>query len=227
MNFDIICKNCGAPSSPATGICPFCKAVMTSKEIKATPSFSKVRSLYNEGDIEDALALAKALEDKKPDLLSNVDFVLLYVQVLLETDGPSSKMKSLLSRALLDNPDDPRIAEYLEIIEAKSCLSHEKNDAGEQMLSNIIRRSPENAHALFLLGSHLFWVENETQQSLRYLEKCVSIRPRFLKAIACLAALYKKLNLDDNAARLLIKCSSLSSSPHVKRYFKDLSSLLK
>ena len=32
MNFEIICSNCGAPSSPTIGVCPYCKAVMTTED---------------------------------------------------------------------------------------------------------------------------------------------------------------------------------------------------
>lgn len=224
MNFDIVCPNCGAPSSPAVGVCPFCKSILTGKTRRLSPSFTKVKGLYEEGKIEDALLLAKITETEKPELLKNTNFVLLYVQILLEIDGPSSKMKSLLTQALLENQDDSTLTEYLEIVEAKSNLSHEKNDLGEQALASIVRRSPKNPHALFLLGSHLFWVERDTQRALKYLEQCVNIRPTFLRAVACLAAVYKELNLSNNAARLLKKCAALSSSPQVKQFFRDLSS---
>src|SRR3989338_5053154 len=164
MSFDIICPSCGAPSSPVIGVCPYCKSVMTTEAEKKTPAITNIKKAFSEGNLEQALSSAKALETQKPELLKNVEFILLYTQILIEVDGPSSKTKSLLNQALIDNPLDPRLSEHLEIVEAEANLSHDKDDAGETALANIIRRSPENVHALFLLGSHLFWVEKNHQR---------------------------------------------------------------
>jgi len=223
MNFETICQNCGALSSPAVGVCPYCKSVMVkdTEEEKQTPAISKIRSLFDEGDIDQALVLAQTLETQKPDAAKGAEFALLYAQILIEVDGPSSKIKSVLNRAIVENPSDDRLLEYLEIIEADSNLSQEKNDAGEVALVNVVRRSPDNAHALFLLGSHLFWVENDTQRSLTHLERCVQLRPNFLRAKACLAAVYKKLGLNGNAERLLSECAVKTSDRSTKEFFRN------
>ena len=184
----------------------------------------KINQFFSKGKIGNALLLVKTAEQKKPALLKNVSFVLLYVKILLEADGPSSKIKSLLSQALLEHPENPSLIEYMELIDARSHLSRGKDDVGEIELANIIRRSPKNVHALFLLGSHLFWVEEETQRSLRYLEKCHRLRPSFLRAGACLAALYKRLGLNGQANRLFRKCATLETNNEMKAYFKALAS---
>ena len=222
MNFDIICPNCGALSSPTIGICPYCKSVMTTEEEKKTPVITNIKKAFNEGNLEQALSLAKVLETQKPESLKNVEFVLLYTQILIEVDGPSSKTKSLLNQALIDNPADSRLSDYLEIVEAESNLSHDKDDSGEVALANIIRRSPENVHALFLLGSHLFWVEKDSQRALRYLEQCTRLRPNFIKAKACLAAVYKDLGRKDIAARLFNECAAKTSDSTIKGIFTNL-----
>ena len=219
MNFEIICQNCGAPSSPVIGVCPYCKSVMTTEAEKKTPAITSIKKFFNEGQLEQALSLANALEMQKPDSLKNVNFVLLYAQILIEADAPSSKTKSLLNQALIDNPSDPRLLEYLEVVEAESNLSHDKNDAAETALTNIVRRSPENVHALFLLGSHLFWVEKDAQRALRYLEQSVRLRPNFIKAKACLAAVYKELNRNDLAAKLFNECAAKTSDSKMKEIF--------
>lgn len=224
MSFDIICTNCGAPSSPAIGVCPYCKSVMTTEAEKKIPAIANIKKSFNDGQLGRALSLAKALEMQKPDSLKSKEFVLLYTQILLESEGPSTKIKSLLNHALIDNPSDPQLLEYLEVAEAESNLSREKDDAGEISLSNIIRRSPENTHALFLLGSHLFWVEKDAQRALRYLEQCVRIRPNFFRAKACLAAAYKALKMDDLAVLFCNECASKTSDPEMKRFFTDLAS---
>lgn len=221
MNFDIVCANCGALSSPAIGVCPYCKSVMTTEVEKKTPAIGSIKKSFNDGQLEKALSLAKALETQKPDSLENKDFVLLYTQILLEAEGPSTKIKSLLNKALVDNPSDPQLLEYLEVAEAESDLSREKDDAGETVLTDIIRRSPKNVHALFLLGSHLFWVKKDAQRALRYLEQCVRIRPNFFRAKACLAAVYKALKMDDLAVRFCIECASKTSDPKMKEFFTE------
>src|SRR3990167_8309569 len=99
MSFETICPQCGAPSSPTIGICPYCKAVMTTEAEKKNPAITNIKKSFNEGNLEQALSLAKALESTKPESLKNVDFVLLYAQILIEVDGPSSRIKSLLNHA--------------------------------------------------------------------------------------------------------------------------------
>lgn len=223
MNFETICQNCGAPSSPAVGVCPYCKSVMSKDagEEKQIPALTRIRNLFNEGNVDQALVLARTLEAKKPDAVTQIGFALLYTQLLIEVDAPSSKIKSVLNHAIVENPSDARLLEYLEIVEADSNLSHEKDDAGEVALANVIRRSPDNAHALFLLGSHLFWVEHDTQRSLSCLQRCVQLRPNFLRAKACLAAIYKTLNLDHHAERLLTECAAKTSDRGMKEFLRD------
>lgn len=193
MNFDIVCKNCGAPSSPDIGVCPYCKTVMAEESEKKTPIIANIKKYFDDGNMDRALELARALEAKKPDSIKNKEFVLLYVKILIEVAAPSTKIKSLLLNALIENPSDPQLLEYLEVIEAESNVSRHKNDAGETTLLNIVRRNPENVHALFLLGRHLFWTENDPYGALRYMEQCVKLRPNFSKAKNCLEAIYKSL----------------------------------
>ena len=223
MSFDIICANCGAPSAPSVGICPFCKTILTSQSpSKDSPTIIKINKFFKDGKVGNALLLAKTAEQKKSALLKNPRFVLLYVKILLEADGPSGKIKSLLSYALLEHPGDPNLIEYMEVVDARSNLSRKKHDVGEIELANIIRRSPKNVHALFLLGSHLFWIERETQRSLLYLEQCCRLRPNFIRANACLGALYKELGLNARADKLFRKCATLETNKEMKTYFKRL-----
>lgn len=222
MNFEIACSNCGAVSSPVVGVCPFCKSVMSpAGGAKQTASVPRIQSLYDDGKLDQALALAAELEKKDPDTLKDAGFVLLYTQILIEVDAPSSKTKSILNQALNANPSHPDLLEYLEIVEAESNLTRDSGNDGDIALSNIIRRSPKNVHALFLLGSHLFWVEENPQGALRYLEACVRFRPNFIRAKACLAAVYKALNMTDVAARLLAECAAKTTDSSTKEFFNN------
>src|SRR5580698_3653607 len=99
MNFEIACPNCGAISSPVVGICPFCKSVMTKAAdgTKQVASVPLIQSLYDDGKVEQALALAVTLEKQDAESLKNAGFVLLYVQIQIEVDAPSSKTRSILN----------------------------------------------------------------------------------------------------------------------------------
>ncbi len=168
--------------------------------------------------------LTQAAEKSNAKLLKNPKFALLYAKILIEADGPSSKIKSILAHALLDDPDNVECAEYMEVVEAKSNFSREVNDLGEIALQNIIRRSPKNVHALFLLGSHLFWIQGDTQRALLYLEQCVRLRTNFLRALACLGAVYKKLGQPQQSARIFKRCAALENNNEMKAYFQKLAS---
>lgn len=222
MSFNIICDSCGAPSSSEIGICPYCKSVMASKAGKSAPTVARIKKCFDDGHIEQALSLAADIEAQKPDLLKDKEFVLLYARILFEAEGPSTKIKSLLNHALFEHPSDPLLLEYLEVAEAESNLSRERNDAGETALINIVRRSPHNYCALFLLGRHLFWVERDAERALIYLEQCVRIRPNFLRAAGCLVAVYKALNMNDSAAGFCADRASKTADPKKKQLFAEL-----
>jgi hypothetical protein len=162
MSFDLVCPNCGAPSGPSVGVCPFCKTTLSGIARKEDRTITSIRRLYTDGKIDKALVLSNVLEREKPKMLENVGFLLLFAKILIETEGATSKIRNLLTKAFLLDPDNQEASEYLEIIEAKTQLKKGLNDLGEQTLKNIIRRSPRNPHALFLLGTHLFWTEGLT-----------------------------------------------------------------
>ncbi len=90
------------------------------------------------------------------------------------------------------------------------------------LLKSILRRSPQNAHANFLLGSHLFWVEKQNGKAIKFLETAVRERPNFLRAVACLGALYQTMGNQPLAARSFRKCKDLESDPSMKKYFSEL-----
>ncbi|MEM7645947.1 MAG: zinc ribbon domain-containing protein [Pseudomonadota bacterium] len=226
MSFDTVCSNCGAPSSPSVGVCPYCKTVLTKKKkISDSPTITRIRKLFSDGHIDQALLMASSVEKTKPKLISNPNFVLLYVKILIETGGPSSKMRSLLARVLLDHPENEALNEYMEIVMASSRLTKGLNDVGEVELMNLLRRSPKNIHALFLLGSHRFWVDQDSRSSVKFLERCYRLRPQFLRNTACLAALYHSLGHRSQGNRLFRECVKLETNKAMKDYFRKMASL--
>lgn len=222
MSFPITCESCGASSGPSVGVCPYCKNVLRSGKLKESPTITNVRKLFEAGDVAKALSLASLAEREKPELLDNATFVLLYAKILLETEAPSSKMRAILQKAQMTHADNAELAEYLELVSAKALLKQGREDAGEVELKNILRRSPANAHAAFLLGSHLFWVEKDARAGLVYLEKAVRARPNFLRALACLAALYREMGAEAQARKLFQRCVALEGEPVMKDFFRKM-----
>jgi cytochrome c-type biogenesis protein CcmH/NrfG len=219
MSFPLVCPNCGAPSSPSAGVCPFCKAVAALPLGSEAPGLTAIQNAYRDGNLPRALSLCAALESQDSKIVSNVEYLLSYAKILIETEGPSTKIKSLLGKAFAISPENVQVAEYLEIIEAKSMLTPELNDGGERQLANVLRRSPNNVHALFILGAHLFWASADSVSAIRYLERCVSLYPKFLRAWGCLGAIYEKLGNAALAARAYRICSSLETEPNMKAFF--------
>jgi len=220
MNFETVCSNCGAITSPVVGVCPYCKSVMAKAvgvvQVEAVP---QVQSLYDDGSVDQALSMAATVEQKDPIFLKDPDFVVLYVKILIEVEAPSSRVRTLLNQALITNPSHPELLEYLELVEAESHLTRGNSSDGETTLLNLVRRSPKNALALFALGSYFFWVQEDPKRALQYLEASVRVRPNFIRAKACLAAVYKALNMTDVALRLMTECASKTNDSKTKEFF--------
>ncbi|WP_413287926.1 tetratricopeptide repeat protein [Bdellovibrio sp. HCB337] len=219
MSFELICSGCGAMSGPSVGICPFCKTVMASSDDKNSIQKSSIIKTYESGRLDQALSLAKKLYTNDEDSKKDADFLLLYAKILLDTEGPTSLIKGLLTEAHLLAPTHRDVLDYIELIEGKSHLKQGLNDSGEVLLKNLIRRSPQNIHAHFLLGTHLFWSEGQSQMAVPHLETCVRLSPNFLRAWGCLGVIYKKLGNAQLANRAFQKCADLELNSDMKTFF--------
>jgi len=222
MSFQLFCSGCGAPSSPSVGVCPFCKSVQSSGRGEEHPTLKRIRELFEQGHLEDALANAAAAERESPKLAGDVGFLLTYAKILIEAEGPSSKIRAILTKAQITKPDSAEAVEYLELIEAKAKLNREPNDSGEKALRQALTRSPKNPHALFTLASHLYWVENQPDEAIRLLQRCVELRPNFLRAWACLAAIHAKRGDSAPARNALQKVLQLEKNPAMHAYFEKM-----
>lgn len=220
MTFQIVCKGCGAPSSPSVGVCPYCKAIMSAGDNQDRQSITGLLKFYNEGKLDRALTLGSEMYKSKPELKKNLAFIICFVKVLIETEAPSSKVTGILAEAHVQFPENQEILDYLEIMESKYYLKNGRNDSSELMLKNLIRRSPKNYHAHFILGSHLFWSENDPASALPYLEACVRTHDKFLRAWACLGAAYKKSGQEQLAQKAFLKCSELEVDQKMREFFK-------
>ncbi len=220
MSFDSICHGCGAPSGPSVGICPFCKTVMSVAAGTDDPSIKTLAELHQRGQLERALCLGLEMESQKPAVKNDLSFVIPYVQILIESEGPSSKIRSLLTSAQMHHPENPELINYLEILAARSLLRKGPNDEGELMLRNILKRSPKNVHAHFILGAHMFWIDNESALSISHLETSVRLHPNFLRAWGCLGAIYKKLGNAPLSKMAFGKCAKLETNLKMKEFFE-------
>lgn len=219
MSFEIVCSGCGAMSGPSVGVCPFCKTLMKSVGGEGSAGAS-IQKVYEEGKLDTALDLAKKMyaeEKSKKD----PRFLILFAKILIDTEGPSSMIRSVLAEAHLLDPQNPEVLDYMEMMEAKYNLKKGLNDAAEVQLKKLLRRTPKNYHLLFILGSHIFWIDGAPAAAVHYLEECVRLSPNYLRAWGCLGAIYKKLGNEPMAARAFQKCIQLENDPKMKEFFQS------
>lgn len=224
MSFDLICSSCGASSGPSVGVCPFCKSLMVSEDPTnpKSPAYKNLVKLYNEGKLETALYYVQEILKQEEKYSDDAQLLLISAKILFETEGPNGKTRALLGKALLLEPDNHEIIDYLDIIQARFDLASGSENVGKESLLKLLRRLPENPHVLFMVGSHLYWREKNCYGAIPYLEKCVRVRPVFLRAWACLAAIAKELGNAPLAESALQHCISIESNAPMKKFFLEL-----
>lgn len=226
MSFELICPGCGASSGPSVGVCPFCKTVLASVDGAESGHEGSVATIYESGKLDMALTLAKKLYETDEKLKKDVSFLLLYAKILIDTEGPTSLVRSVLAEAHLYAPSNQEVLDYLEVMEARQYLKKGLNDNGEVRLKKLLRRSPQNVHAHFFLGTHLFWVDEQMEMAIPHLETCVRLSPNFLRAWGCLGAIYKKMGHSQLAERAFQKCLDLEPETKMREYLtREIESL--
>ena len=96
MSFELVCESCGALSGPSVGMCPFCKSVLSRPDSEITGQDSLLQ-MYNSGRVDISLNLASKIFQENPKAKQDLSFLMLYVKILVETEGPSSLINSLLT----------------------------------------------------------------------------------------------------------------------------------
>jgi len=95
---------------------------------------------------------------------------------------------------------------------------------------NIVVRDPRKVF-MTLIGNRISYDISELEgfvqaQVTELLPQALSVvprlRPNFIRAKACLAAVYKSLELNDHATRLLNECAAKTSDASLKVFFKNL-----
>lgn len=194
---------------------------MTEGSATEPATVTSLRKMYADGKLEAALPLVTQLLATVQGDLRDSRFLLLCVQVLFETEAPTSKINALLSEIFLKNPEDPAIRDYMAILDAKGKLRYDVSDMGEGILKDVLKRSPRHAHAAFLLGTHYYWAKKDYRQAAPLLETCVRERPMFLRAWACLGAIYEEQGQKNLALAAYRKCSELEPNGSMRQFFLE------
>lgn len=219
MSFSMVCPNCGSPSSPSVGVCPFCKTLLSSAEKpSANATVSKV---YATGNLPLALSLARQVYENEATARKNAAFLVLYAKILIESEAPTSQVQGILGEAFLLEPENREVLDYMELLKLRYGLKRGVGDASEVLLKNLVRRSPHNVHALFILGTHMFWEDGQALAAIPYLESCVRLAPNFLRAWGCLGAIYKKMGNAPLAQQAFRKCLELETEPSMQQFFQQ------
>ena len=228
MSFETVCNQCGATGGPSVGLCPYCKSLMTDSSLtkSESPAYSNLAQLYQDGQIEKALFYVQEVLRSREKFEEDPAMLLLCSKILIESEGPTGRTRALLGTALMNDPKNREINDYLDITEARIALSAQNCQEGIEILEKVLQQSPENPHALFTLGAHYFWHDQNCYSALPYLEKCLRVRPQFLRAWACMATIAKQLGNPQLASSALQKCIALENNASMKNFFrKELESL--
>jgi lipopolysaccharide biosynthesis regulator YciM len=216
MAFDVICKNCGAPSGHSVGFCPFCKCPMSDAESEQSASYAALLQSYTSGDLDLSVVQVNKVFEKKDELLEDTELLLLTVKILIETEAPRTRVATLLAEAMMKHPNNEQIKLYYKIHQAKSSLKAKAFDDAEMVLRNVLKADPKNVHANFILGVHLFWDEGKTQEAIKHLETCTRENPKFKRAWGCLSAAYEKIGNIHLSRKAIEKFKELETSSVVK-----------
>lgn len=222
MSFELLCPNCGASSVSSVGVCPYCKTILVTKNDKGTDGhlIGVLKKKYKEGKLGFILLSCKQMLKDKPKSHENINFLLFYIKILMESDGPSTEIRSLLSKIFLMDPENQEALDFLDLLEAREMFTDERDDPGERIIQKLLKRTPKNALAHFLLGSHFFWVEKDQLHAMIHLEKAVKYNPHFGRAWACMAVLYNSMGKKTLAKESLKKAVELEPDPTMKKIIR-------
>lgn len=223
MAFDLVCKNCGAPSGHSVGFCPFCKCPMSDVDSEHSASYEALLQSYTSGDSDLSVIQVNKLLEKKDELIEDTDLFLLTIKILIETEAPRTRVATLLAEAMMKHPSNEQIKLYYKIHQAKNSLRNQAFDEAEMILRNVLKADPKNVHANFILGSHLFWDEDKPQEAIKYLEACTSENTKFKRAWGCLSAAYGKIGNTHLSKKATEKFKELETSQLIKGMVSKIS----
>ena len=224
------CEHCGAQASAEATRCAYClspllpstpRSATDGSPSSATAAVAGLRKLYAEGKALAALGVLQHLYRDTPDTEKDPNVLLLHVKLLFETEGAVGEIKRLVAKAFVLAPTHPEVVDYKALAEAKEKLDLGLKKHGEEGIRALLGRRPNNAHALLLIGTHLFWNKTQLDEAVRYLERAVQQRPVLLRAWSCLGAAHATAGRRIQAERAFRKCLELETHPKMIEYFQQ------
>lgn len=224
------CEHCGAPTSAEATSCAYCLSPLLPSAgrsdgdgvtASSSSAIAGLRKLYAEGKALAALSVLQQLYRDMPDAEKDPNVLLLHVKLLFETEGAVGEIKRLVAKAFVLAPTNAEVADYKALADAKEKLDLGLKKHGEEAIRALLGRRPNNAHALLLIGTHLFWNTTQLDEAIRYLERSVQQRPVLLRAWSCLGAAYATAGRRLHAERAFRKCLELETHPKMIEYFQQ------
>lgn len=133
--------------------------------------FSQMRALHASGQLYEVSILAQCIIDEYNDNIQNVDFFILAAKVEIEIHGFTKNVDQLLRQALKLAPFNDVALAFFKMSTACVDLKDGLYEKGEAALRECLAINSLRPYAGFLLGHHLFWKTNQTEQAIALLEE--------------------------------------------------------
>ena len=172
----------------------------------------QIEGLYNSGQTDEARSVCDCIIDAYHPLIENSDFFVLHAKILFEITDTADLAEAALEHALRLDTSNQSALELKNILWAQQDLRDGLYLKGETALRAILKAQTLNPYALFVLAHHLLWRNGSESEAIELLERCLILRPHFLKARLDLAMAYKKAHLLAKADAAFLECLRLDAN---------------
>lgn len=181
----------------------------------------QIEGLYNAGQTEEARSVCDCVIDAYHPLIQNSDFFVLHAKILFELNESSNLATAALEQALLLDSSHLGAQELKTILSAQKDLRDGLYEQGETTLRTLLSHEQLNAFALFILAHHLLWKNGPESEAIELFERCLILRPHFLKARLDLAMAYKKAHLLAKADAAFLECLRLDTNTENHPFYRQ------
>lgn len=181
----------------------------------------QIEGLYNASKTDEALNVCDCIIDAYHPLIQNSDFFVLHAKILFEVTDASDLVHAALEQALRIEPSNQSALELKNILQARQDLRDGLYSQGEATLRALLSNQTLNAYALFVLAHHLLWKNGPESEAIELFERCLALRPHFLKARLDLAMAYKKAHLLAKADAAFLECLRLDTNVENHPFYRQ------
>ncbi|MBY0385690.1 hypothetical protein K2X05_11090 [bacterium] len=181
----------------------------------------QIEGLYNAGQTDEARNVCDCIVDAYHPLIQNSDFFVLHAKILFEVSDSRDLVKAALEQALLIDPSNSSALELKNTLMAQRDLRDGLYEQGEASLRTLLNGQTLNAYALFVLAHHLLWKNGPESEAIELFERCLILRPHFLKARLDLAMAYKKAHLFAKADAAFLECLRLDANAENHPFYRQ------